>query len=244
MDTIVFTETKCREAKAVLGKIGSAMSVWGTEFSPSRSIGKCSYLYKVLQPTSYEDFYEKYIKYAAEHPDESIPNRGLTEKELIELGHKYKRLSEENADYEQPLYMYVYDAICHIIVETYDGMEKERDALRLAKQHDGDVQPATYEYDSDYGMDMLSIKGGKIKYGIQIKPITFFRSTREDVKKDRRLMCIKHDKALKELDIETFYMIYERTPAGITWKTHEGNKLLWRFKDVVEYDGKEVFVKI
>ena len=223
MDKIIFDVNKCREAKEILGKIPSARKIWGKEFSPSRSIGKCSMLYKILQPTSYEDFYYKYIKYAENHHNETIPNRGLTEKEIIELAWRYKNLSEENADYEQPLYRYADDAICHIIIETYDGMKRERDALAIARSYDPNIQPANYKYDSEYGMDMLSVKNNTLNYGIQIKPISFFKSKSEDVNTDRKILCEKYIKAQEDLKIKTYYMIYETNNGNISWKKMEIN---------------------
>lgn len=244
MDKIIFNEHECIKAKSILRTVPVAMKSWGTEFSPSRSIGKCTYLYKILQPTSYEDFYHKYVSYAEQHFNESVPNRGLTEKELIQLGQRYKNMTEKNGNFSQPLSVYVYDAICHIIIETYDGMRKEQEALAIAKRHDKNIRPSDYFHDSNYGMDMLSVKNDKVVYGIQIKPLSFFKSKRADVYRDRCFMCKKHKKALAELGAETFYMIYETTNGKIQWKTHEDGKFLWRFNDLVEYDNKRVNVKI
>ncbi|MBP5725076.1 MAG: hypothetical protein J6X18_16075 [Bacteroidales bacterium] len=229
MNNIEFSEKKCRKAKERVRKFEPAMKVWGKEFSPSRSIGKCTALFRILAPESYDDFFAKYIKYASEHLDKPIQDRGLTEEELVKCSERYKALTEEHCGEKFPIEDYLYDALCHIIVETFDGMSSERIALEYLMRLGINVEYASYLYDSEYGIDILAKCGSKILYGIQVKPESFFKSSRYDVRRDRALLVKKKDKALSD-GIKTYYMVYKKDSDGkIVWIECEDGKFAWTF---------------
>lgn len=231
---IEFSEKKCRKAKERIRKFEPAMKVWGKEFSPSRSIGKCTSLYKILQPESYDDFFTKYVKYAEEHSDYPVQDRGLTEEELIKCSERYKALAEEYCGDKFPVEDYLYDALCHIIVETYDGMDSERVALEYIRGLGINAERASYLYDSDYGIDIIVKDGDRISYGIQVKPETFLTSGRGDVKRDRALLVKKREKALSD-GIKTYYMVYKKGAGKkIEWLERGGGKFAWTFDALVE----------
>lgn len=210
------------------------MKVWGREFSPSRSIGKCTFLFKTLSPDSYDDFFAKYVKYAEEHSDYPIQNRGLTEDELIKCSEKYKALAEEYCGDKFPVEDYLYDALCHIIVETFDGMGNERVALEYMKDLGINAEHASYLYDSEYGIDIVVKDGDAILYGVQVKPETFLTSNRADVKRDRQLLVRKKDKALSD-GIKTYYMVYKKDSDGkLLWLEQKNGKFAWTFDALSE----------
>lgn len=234
MKKIDFSEDKCRKAKERIRKFEPAMKVWGKEFSPSRSIGKCTFLFKTLSPDSYDDFFTKYIKYAEEHKCRPIKERGLTEEELIKCSEKYKALAEECCGDEFPVEDYLYDALCHIIVETFDGMNSERVALEYLKGLGINAEYSNYVYDSEYGIDIVVKNGYDILYGVQVKPETFLTSNRADVKEDRELLVKKKDKALAK-GIKTYYMVYRKKfDNKILWLERSNGKFAWTFEAISE----------
>lgn len=229
MSRIEFSEKKCRSAKERIRRFEPAMKVWGREFSPSRSIGKCTFLFRTLLPESYDDFFAKYVKYAEEHNGYPIKDRGLTEEELIKCSEKYKKLAEENCGDKFPVDDYLYDALCHIIVETFDGMGNERLALEYMKGLGINAEYASYAYDSEYGIDIVAKDGDRILYGVQVKPESFLTSNRADVRTDRWLLVKKKDKALSD-GIKTYYMVYRKdTDDKPVWIMQKNGKFAWTF---------------
>ena len=234
MSKIEFSEDKCRDAKERIRKFEPAMKVWGNNFSPSRSIGRCTFLYRKLLPESYGDFFRKYVEYAENHKGEPIQDRGLTEEELTECAKNYKSLAEGRDGDKFPVEDYLYDALCHIIVETFDGMSKEKTALEYLKGIGINAEYADYFYDSNYGIDIMVKDGEKLLYGIQVKPETFLTSNRADVRRDRQLMVMKREKAMSD-GIKTYYMIYKASKSGkVTWKESTKGKFAWDFNSLLD----------
>ena len=127
--TYLFSKEQCIKAKSLLGKNGAISSIWRNIFAPSNRIGNCTNLYRILKPKSCEDFFDKYIKYASEHKELPISKRGLDEIELLLLAEKYRKIVSEKTGITHDLMVYYYDALCHIIVETWDGQQNERDFI-------------------------------------------------------------------------------------------------------------------
>lgn len=238
---IKFSYDECIKARGILGKNPYARSVWGKHFSPSTAIGHDAMLYKRLYPESYEDFYEKYVRYAEENIHEQIRYRGLTENELLKLAEDYKNYTEElDEEIDEDADTYLADALCHIIVETYDGMEMERRAFKILEKAGLNPRYPHSSYDNRYGIDiMIENPANGQEFGVQVKPASFFFSNKPDSVIDRRLLCEKYEKAKAEKGIKTYYMIYNRR--GDT-KRFVKNRGGYRFKinELFEYDRDDI----
>ena len=243
-NTIVFNEDACRDAKKLLGKNVRIMKTWNDYFAPAKSIGKCSTLITRHQPTTYEDFFNSYIRYARSHIDQPIKDRGLTTDELFKLAENYKRISETNATFSYDVETYLNDALCHIIVETFDGRKKELDIIRRLKELGFEVEVADDEFDRKYGIDIICKKDGKVVMGIQVKPHTFLTSSRKDVGEDRVRLYEKYKKAKDELNIETYYAVYDSSAKDeVHWLINKDGKISFKYDVLFENVGSNVVAR-
>lgn len=243
---IIFSEKACREAKEMLRRNEKIMKIWNDNFAPAKSIGKCSTLISKLQPETCEEFFYSYVKYAQNNSDQPIKDRGLTVEELHELAKKYKSMSEyqcPSLDFDENTYLF--DAICHIIVETFDGRSKERDIIRRLKELGFDVEVAGDDFDRMYGIDIICKKNGKIVMGIQVKPHTFLTSSRKDVGEDRKRLYQKYIKTKNELGIETYYVVYDSSSKDVVhWLTNINGKICFKINDLFEKNGIDPYYNI
>lgn len=238
-----FDVEECNNSKLILGGSSDVMNVWRANFAPSVSVGNCSNLYRLLKPSSASDFFEKYIDYAEKNKDKRIYDRGLTFNELVDLAERFKEESERYSGENHDLRVYLNNALCHIIVETWDGQQMERDFINYLKSLGYECDKFDGHIDAKYGVDIRCSKDGKKPIAIQIKPISFFYSKREDVKKDRIGLYLKHLSAKNDLGIETFYAIYKKDGDVVKW-IKNGDGFRFRLTDLFDVVDGEPIVKI
>lgn len=237
----LFNSDKCLKSKAILGKNSIISTIWHNYFAPSNKIGNCTNLYRLLEPTDCNDFYEKYVKYGEEHSYLPISKRGLSYNELVLLAEKYKKTVEDKLNVNYDLSMYFYDALCHIIVETWDGQQNERDFIKFLTNLGYNCSKFDGKIDAEYGVDIkVTRDDGRIS-AIQIKPISFFKSNRSDVQADRISLCVKYEEALKKFGFKTYYAIYskDKTTGDITW-VKNGSGYRFRINELFDYDPTDI----
>ena len=237
----LFNSDKCLKSKAILGKNSIISTIWHNYFAPSNKIGNCTNLYRLLEPTDCNDFYEKYVKYGEEHSCLPISKRGLSYNELVLLAEKYKKTVEDKLNVKYDLSIYFYDALCHIIVETWDGQQNERDFIKFLTNLGYNCSKFDGKIDAEYGVDIkVTRDDGRIS-AIQIKPISFFKSNRSDVQADRISLCVKYEEALKKFGFKTYYAIYskDKTTGDITW-VKNGNGYRFRINELFDYDPTDI----
>lgn len=247
-----FSREATIKAKQQLHRDPHAGYVWKRFFAPSPKIGNCTNLYRKLSPTSCEDFYDKYTRYAEEHPQMPICNRGLSVAELMRLAEDYKHKSELNGT--PPIYnvdTYLNDALCHIITETWDGQTNEREFMLFLET----CLPVGYkcskfsgEIDAKYGLDIKVTRDDGRVSAIQIKPITFFKSNRPDVQADRVSLCEKYISAISDLSITTYYAIYElnKYTGEVKWLKNTDGRFRFKIDNLFSFvpqDVKGTFVR-
>ncbi len=236
-----YFRNKTLKAKEQLRKVSLIREIWHSRFAPSNKIGNCTDLFRKHNPISEKDFCDKYFKYAEEHQDLPINERGLTYDEFVTLVNNYmtagNAVSEKQFDYET----YFNDALCHIITETYDGKIIERDFKNFLEGLGYKCDYFDGSIDAKYGVDIkVTRDNGKVS-AIQIKPISFFKSKKSDVRKDRIAMVHKYHKFLNDYGYKTYYAVY--------YKDKEKNYTLWlkngngyRFKidELFKYDPENI----
>lgn len=243
---IKFNVDECCSAKEELRRDNVAMTVWNENFSPASAIGKCTYLFSLHEPNTAEEFYKKYVSYANQHHDLKISDRGLSEKEIVDLAERYKAMAEADRDVERPLYVYVNDALCHIIVETFVGGNIERELIRMISESGIKAEPAGDTYDRTYGIDIMCERADGRKFGVQVKPYTFLTSTRPDPAKDRERLHEKRLRAMIGLGLDTYYAVYVKEGLKVEWYRNKNGGLSHRFEDLMVVrkspDGKTTTV--
>lgn len=235
--TITINEDECRKAKETLRKNNANNMVWRNRFAPSRFIGNCSRLYHMHDPLNYADFLNKYLLYSNEYRYSlNVAERGLTEDELIALAWRYKEECEARTGEEHGVETYLNDALCHIIVETFDGMGKERNFKNyLISKGYRILRDDSYD-DTVMGIDIKAENGYRKLY-IQIKPLSFFTAERPDTQRDRVSLVRKHEKTLEKYGVETLYAIYDYRTGN--WVMN-GNGYCHRIGDLFSYDKEDI----
>ena len=234
-----FIEKLCIEAKEKLHKNSEIGIIWKDNFSYSNKIGNCTNLYRLLRPTSYKDFYFKYIKYASENIEKKIYDRGLTYGELITLAEEYKSMCESKTNLKYDLEIYFYDALCHIIIETKDGQKNEEDFIRYLESIGYECSNIDGRNDAKFGVDIKLVKDGNDFGFIQVKPISFFKTNRADTQNDRIKLCEKYEMTKKEYGLDTFYAIYSKKNDRVYWYKN-GKSFCFRINDLFTYDKTDI----
>lgn len=209
-------------------------------------IGNNTWLYKTLNPVDYQDFFDKYLACAK---GESLdPNKkyrrwdlkkdehsGRTLEDLITLAKFYKE-SCNHVDY--PIEDFFDDLVNHIIIETYDGHQAERELGDILSRRGGEVEETDGDFDSKFGVDLI-VKTKKNTYYIQVKPFSTFSKMQphDGLRKDR----INFFEKQRYLDnylgkhAEIVYMMYDKRHMDKT------GEILWMCKgDKVSFHLSEL----
>lgn len=204
-----YSMERSNAAKVKFNKNNDVATIYKDYFSPAKVIGECNRLCRQLKPTSDEDFLNKYLKFAEEHSNMEISQRGLTKQELLEKALDFFLTIVQ----EVPTFPTTFDEcldclVCHIITETYTGyMAEETVFNELVKNGFTCENTTEYRQDSYYGIDFFTYVDG-VKYAVQVKPMKFFLSKQGHVQKDRLAMVFKYDRALNKYKVRTLYAIH------------------------------------
>jgi len=203
---------RCVLAKRKFNLNNDVATIYKDHFSPAKVIGECNRLCRQLKPTSDEDFLNKYLKFAEEHSNMEISQRGLTKQELLETALDFFLIIVQ----EVPTFPTTFDEcldclVCHIITETYTGYLAEEKIFNELINNGFTCENTTeYRQDSYYGIDFFTYVKGE-KFAVQVKPATFFYAKKGHVKKDRLSMIFKYERASEKYKVKTLYAIYDST---------------------------------
>lgn len=238
---IQFDRESCIQARSILGKDKTASVTWRFNFAPSNRIGNCTNLYRKIRPKTVEEFFDKYIGFAEEHPSLPIRDRGLTEHEILQVARDYKMMSENGTDKNIEVSTYLYDALCHIIVETWDGQRNEREFADFLRSLGYRCENFDGSIDAKYGLDIKVTRADGRVSAIQIKPVSFFLSNRPDVQMDRINLCKKYEDALEQLGVKTYYAIYRTDKeSGDTLWSKNGQGFRYRINELFSYQKGDI----
>lgn len=239
--SIEYNRENTVKAKNTLRKDDKISTIWKRFYAPSNIIGNCTNLYRLHKPISEEDFFNKYIQYALEHKDLPISKRGLSEEELINLANDYMQRGNAVSKKPHQFDTYLNDMICHIITETYDGKIQEINFTKFLESLGYKCDYFEGSIDGKYGLDIKVTKSDGKLSAIQIKPISFFTSTRSDVQADRINLCVKYEKTLSEQKFKTYYAIYKKdSNNNILWvKNKDGFR--FRIEELFSYDKENIY---
>lgn len=242
---IEYNKEKSLEAKNALSKFPELTKIYKEYFSYAYYIGPCNELCEKLKPKSYEDFAEKYFKYAEEHKDRPIKERGLTKEEFHKEVLRYKQLSdiaEPNNKFEYDVFFH--NLMCHIITETFDGHNKWENELfvYLKDKKKLNVRRPTTKEDINCGIDIIVCDDNDVvKYCIQVKPSSFFiafsKANKEDSITDNKSLVRKYFKTKNLYNVETYYCVYnenEDYPSRHGWVVNKDNKITFRLSDIYD----------
>lgn len=241
MEIFDYDFKKCIECRNELNKNGDICKIYKDNCSHSDCIGNCTNLYYELKPVDYYDFYQKYLEYAKNHINWKISYRGLTYEELYNLSVNFKTLVEEQTNFKYDLEVYFYTLVCHIIIETFIGQDKEKRIMKYIEERGFKYEKVTGFKDSKNGVDIL-VKGNNTKFYVQVKPISFFLSKKIDVHEDRVACCYKREEVLKREGIDTYYIIYDLDwqTLELKWVVNKKGGLLFKLSELLKYNKENI----
>lgn len=207
---------------------------WRKLFSGRPQIGACMWLCDKLKPTSFDDFYEKYIDSGKNDKFVNKIHRGRTTEELEDIAIRWRNVCN---DFNTPLSEY-YDAIVlHAIIETYMGRHFETKAIENLKENGYDVEHGD-EYEDEYmNIDLKIYKDNKLLAFLQVKPLSFITSNKGHTKKDRIEVFKKHKFGHEKYpNIPYKYLLYDSKTQKWVYNAKEGRNL-FNYEDLVDING-------
>lgn len=240
MQIFLYDRENTVKAKRLLAKNEKIAKIWHDNFGPSNKIGNCSNLFKILNPRSERDFFNKYFEYAEQNIKKQIRYRGLTYGEFALLVNSYMKMGNDNNGEVFSYDTYFNDAVCHIITETYDGKHREISIINYLENKMG-CKCSFFDgaIDAAYGVDIKCRKENIIQ-AIQVKPISFFLSHREDVIRDQIALINKFWKFYNDYGIKTYYVIYSDNNGKVSWKQNDNGGIKFSLKDLFDYDKTNI----
>ena len=96
--------------------------------------------------------------------------------------------------------------------------------------------------DAKYGIDILVERSDGKMSAIQIKPISFFKSRRYDVMRDRIRLCKKYIMAVSDLSIKTYYAIYskDKKTGDVKWLKNRDGRFRFKIDDLFSFVPQDV----
>lgn len=233
----------------IKNRIGKKHNKLWKSISGRPYVGDCSYLYSTLKPLNYQDFFDKYVNFI--NPiNEGIKlkkntNYGRTIDDLTRLAIYYQ---EQAQDDNFTLEEYFDDIVCHVIIETFDGHQAEKELMNVLTSYGFDVEETEGVMDAEYGVDLIVRKNGELKEFIQVKPISTFVRTNPSLIEDRSNFYMKQLKLDEYIDNnETnlkkrsiIYMLYDYqhliSTGEVLWY-YKGNKVKFQLNELTNTNG-------
>lgn len=244
-------ETKFKEISAYLSLKGPINRepysiLWRNKYSGRPSVGSCMWLCKELRPTSYQDFFNKYVEsgnkdaWKDERGKKSY-KRGRTLEELEEIAINWR--NDCGNPPEMGLNTFFDAVVLHVIIETFMGKEKEFEARRMLEECGFVTEDATDNEDTEMNIDFKVYKDGELKYLMQVKPVSFITSNNNDTRDDRMEAFRKHECGHKKYpNIPYYYLVYDASN-GLWIINKEKGRCLFEYGELVNPFGRPVKTK-
>lgn len=200
-------------------------NIWRNKYSHRKVIGSCGQAFEEFIQSNtditYENFYYFYIM--------NIRNID----EIKDIANQY--YIEINSPLSTTIEECIKIVILHAVIETYDGKKYEKDFIQFLKSNDFEIKNIPYDDDFLRGIDIFSIKNEQ-QYLIQIKPISFFISNREDCIRDRIDATNKRKKALEKYPNSHYiFSIYNKKNGQ--WASTPSGKISWNIDRLIMPNG-------
>lgn len=215
------------------------------KYSARKYVGDCSYLFEKLKPSSYKDFYEKYIndgKKTSGSTNIDDYHRGRTEWEIIDNA-KYlydticKRYPDDNVNFVDCLNV----TVGHTIHETYDGHIVENIVDEMFNKKGLKTIKPCGDADTLYGIDRFCYIDDKLQFTSQIKPISFFLgNSNRSLIEDRISAFNKGRKAQEVFNVKMYYIIYDGSVSSennVGFVCKSNNKMAFELSELCNGDG-------
>lgn len=215
---------------------------WRDKFSRRPSVGPCQELARKSTATTCEEFFDFYLSNANANNDQPIRLRGCTLDELEMVA--YNWMNESGNPNGLSLKTFFYGVVMHVIIETFIGLAKEKEATEAFIKCGYRVEESTSDEDADMGIDFKVCDDSGVKWLVQIKPASFFLGFQPDLFKDRRHVFAKHELGHERYPgVKYIYMIYDAWVDG-KWLYNEDKKsYFFKYNELIDFDGNLIYDK-
>lgn len=190
--------------------------IYKRNISTRKIIGSCIEFANKLKPTSYIDFFNKWVEYATfQRQYKPIKECGCCYDDVLSIAKRFqKECLEVTKRTDIPFEDYLHLVLGHIYIETYDGYMSEEYVSMYVKKYMSDTLKECIKTSSDvdtkYSLDLIvELKDGR-KFGVQIKPKSFYIGSRQDIANDQAKQYINYFKAKEDLNLfDVYYVLYD-----------------------------------
>lgn len=196
----------------------------------TNNFGCCTYLYKKYnEPQTYQAFYDNYVNDISGYKPQTY---GRSEDYLYQEAEKLKERSGEDYPIED-YYNYI---VKKLIVDTYDGCNREKCAAQYIENHGFIVKEPTIQEDKDFGIDLKCYKGETLKFLVQIKPNTFFMgNSNRGLLSDRKSALQKEEICNEKYGVPVFYILYDKNTGE--WIKNNNGSIAHKLSDLLWDSG-------
>jgi hypothetical protein len=145
---------------------------WRNIYAKRINSGKCVYTCKLLDPKDPEEFYN--IGHTK--------NPKMAKEAIEDIAYRWREYC--HAD-DIPLVVFYDNVVCHNFVETWRGVNKEKEVMERILSCGGKILPSTDKDDCDLGADIIAQFGDNMYY-IQVKVTSFLFGPKQDCIDDRK----------------------------------------------------------
>lgn len=235
----VIDDTFFEECKNTRWMTRSHNMIWKT-LNQRESVGDMSYLFWKYNPKDYKDFWDKYTS-DINILNTDLKHSGRSVSYLLDLAKTYK---ERSGNTSTPLPTYFKNIVWHIIVQTYDGLNREREFMEYIKKYGYTCDKVEGDIDAGYGIDLELKKNGNHFAYLQIKPMSFcLGNSNAALREDRKLAFSKREKVRKEFGKEVWMIIYKKdeSTGEVKWHFNENGVMVNSFEHFISPEGYSNF---
>jgi hypothetical protein len=224
-----------RTAKRKLRKYNS---IW-KKYAGRNVVGCCSCLFKILEPVSYQDFLDKYIRSGENKPMRSNSyDWGKTYDELVSIAKQYhSEVNDPNISFEDCFD----DLIMHVIIETFDGQNVENIVKEVLEKSGFVVEKVLGDDDAVLGIDLkVKDKGGYwYRMFLQIKPVTTFLGNKNQSLISDRINFFEKERMVIDRygNVPYYYVLYEMDEDGVIRWLSLSNRFRLNLTDLCDENG-------
>lgn len=237
-------EQKCGHCKIITNKNDTTNLLYKNKYSHANHIGYYTDLYRLLKPKDSYDFLVKQLKYAEDNKNK-LPRtkRGPTRQEWIEEAIEWKKDSEaQDPSLNFDADVYLYALLCHGVVETCIGQEKEALFEKLMTIRGFGNKKLEGKMDAREHVDFVSYNIVEDSY-IQIKPITFLKGLAPHLIEARAEHVITSKKHWRVDKVPYYFAFYDKTykTDDLTLYADEKGNFLFTEEQLFSYDENDIF---
>ena len=147
---------------------------------------------------------------------------------------------QSKCDRDIPALTYFKDILMHAIYQTWDGRKRENEVKAVLENLGYETKHSEHKEDSRLNIDLFAFKDGKLKFTLQIKPVSTFMNNANWALATRKKFFKMEEKAFKKYGVPHRYLIYNtHYDTDMKWIHNDSkNRFLFSLDEICSKDGK------